>query len=194
MSNAVMTSRQAAELDFALERNGWTAEDVKNLSKGDFLTDVRQVLLGYSEIKILHVIDLNAAPFNPWANNGFVIDEHQKGGQWKLDFTQVKFRLVNGQKNGIQGNKVRKALAGQPIFNANLLDYLLAHPELIPEDWKQDENGNTRYIFFWGTIYRNRKGNLFVRCFFWRDGRWYGSHYWLGSDWYEDYPAVVCVS
>jgi len=39
-------------------------------------------------------------------------------------------------------------------MNANVLDYLLAHPELIPEDWKN------KYVFFWGTIYRYSSGGL----------------------------------
>ncbi|MEN8252258.1 MAG: hypothetical protein ABFQ53_01610 [Patescibacteria group bacterium] len=41
---AVMTSRQAAELDIALERNGWTAEMVKDLCKGDALTVHRRLM------------------------------------------------------------------------------------------------------------------------------------------------------
>jgi len=47
-----MTSRQAAELDYALERNGLTSSDVKKMSKGGFLTGVRRVLRGEAIIKI----------------------------------------------------------------------------------------------------------------------------------------------
>ncbi len=49
---SVMTSRQAAELDYALERNGLTSNDVKEMSKGDFLTGVRQVFRGEAIIKM----------------------------------------------------------------------------------------------------------------------------------------------
>jgi len=35
-----MSSRQAAELDYAFERNGWTASDVKKLSAGDTLAQL----------------------------------------------------------------------------------------------------------------------------------------------------------
>ena len=31
----IMSARQAAELDHALERNGWTPAEVKKLSQGD---------------------------------------------------------------------------------------------------------------------------------------------------------------
>lgn len=125
-----------------------------------------------------HVIDLDAAPFNPWEKDGGVVEEHQKGGQWKFDPTQVKFHLADG----LQGHKLRKAPAGQPVWNANVLDYLLAHPELIPEDWeKTDENGNPRYILFRGTVYRRRDGDLIVRCLCWAAGEW-GWALWLESD------------
>lgn len=46
----VMTSRQAAELDHALERNGWTAEEVKQLSSGDTLRALRAIVWGQAEI------------------------------------------------------------------------------------------------------------------------------------------------
>ncbi|MEK7080027.1 MAG: hypothetical protein AAB901_01945, partial [Patescibacteria group bacterium] len=64
-------------------------------------------------------------------------------------------------------------------------------PHLIPEEWKKDGKGNTRYIFFWGTIYRYRNSRLCVRCLYWEDGSWNCTHYWL-DDGYEDRePAAV---
>jgi len=145
---------------------------------------------------IEHLIDCDANPFNPWANDGFTIEEHQKGGQWKFDPKQVEFFLSSDQKDGrvIKGNKLRKELAKKSVFNANVLDYLLAHPELIPDEWKTDGNGNTRYIFFWGTVYRDRDGILFVRYLYWDDGRWDWSYDWLDNDWDGNYPAAVRAS
>ena len=190
---AIMTSRQAAELDFALERNGWAAEDVKKLSEGDILAHVREVLLGHAEIKTLeHVIDCDANPFTP---SGWKVEEHQKGGQFKFDASQIEFYLSAAQKKGhIESNKLRKELAGKPVLNANVLDYLLAHTELIPENWKKDENGNTRYIFFWGTIYRNSDGYLCVRYLYWYDDRWFWVSSWLDNDWFDDDPAALRAS
>ena len=59
-------------------------------------------------------------------------------------------------------------------LNANVLDYLLEHPELIPKKWKKYR------IVFWGTIYRFNKesgpseGKEFVRCLYFYKGlkRW----------------------
>jgi len=54
---SVMTSRQAAELDHALERNGLTSNDVKEMSKGDFLTGVCQVLRNEAVIKVSRLLE-----------------------------------------------------------------------------------------------------------------------------------------
>ncbi|MSU74806.1 hypothetical protein EXS57_03455, partial [Candidatus Kaiserbacteria bacterium] len=157
MSNLTFDVGLAAKLKVAFARNDWTEQLIDAACEGDKLGQFRQVLLGRAVItQVEHVIDCDANPFNPWANDGFTIEEHQKGGQWKFDPKQVEFFLASGQKDGkvIEGNKLRKELAKKSVFNANVLDYLLAHPELIPDEWKTDGNGNTRYIFFWGTVYR----------------------------------------
>jgi hypothetical protein len=120
-----------------------------------------------------HLIDLDAAakPYNGWQPV-----EHQKGGQFEWDPAKVTLYLDSGQKGGkwIKGEKLQQNLAssGKVPFNANLLDYLLEHPELIPTEWKQDENGNTRFIFFHGTTYNDSDGDRCVRCLCWDDGRW----------------------
>jgi len=81
---AIMTSRQAAELNHAFERNGWTAEDVKELSKGNTLAKILRDLRGQvetkKEIKTEALIDFfgtvtfsaRSEKFNPRDN--FVVD------------------------------------------------------------------------------------------------------------------------
>lgn len=198
MSEIKLDVDQASELKAAFRREDWTNEEIKMLcERKGFLADVRQALRGYATITIVeHVIDCDAAPFNPWAKDGWTIEEHQKCGQWKFDPKQVEFFLSSGQKGGKvrEGNKLRKELAKKPVFNANVLDYLLANPHLIPEEWKTDGNGNTRYIFFWGTIYRDRDGDLYVRGLFWRGSRWDWGGRWLGGDWNGRSPAAVRAS
>ncbi len=46
----VMSARQSAELDYAFERNGWSAADVKWLSEGTNLTNILKVRHGTMEI------------------------------------------------------------------------------------------------------------------------------------------------
>ena len=67
----------------------------------------------------------------------------------------------------------------------------MAHPNLIPEEWKQDEKGRARCTFFWGTIYRCSDGDLCVRCLCWDDGKWRRGYFWLDDVWYVRNPAAL---
>ena len=203
MSDLMLDVDQAGELKAAFRRGGYNNAEIKQLSTGDTLAKVRDVLRGLAEIKpVEHAVDFSADPFMP---DGWSVEEHQKGKVAKLerkgddlylDGKKIEFWLSSEQKRGvITGNILRAKLKGKPVLNANLLDHLLKNPHLIPEAWKKDENGNTRYIFFWGTIYRDADGNLCVRCLCWGGGGWgwdYGG--WLGSGFNDDDPAAVSAS
>jgi hypothetical protein len=194
MSDLMLDVGQANELKLAFRKANYTNDDIKRLCEGNVLADVRNVLLGHAEVKLVeHVIDLDADPFVP---NNWKVEKHQQGGSFKWDPAQVQFHLSPNQQNGkvIEGNKLRKELEGKSVFNANLLDYLLAHPNLIPEEWKQDEQGRTRYIFFWGTIYRYSDGNLCVRYLYWHVGRWQWGCSWLDDGWDDQRPAALRAS
>jgi hypothetical protein len=132
-------------------------------------------------------VDLDADPFVP---DSWSVEEHQKGGQFTWDAAKVSLYLSKKQQNGkgIEGNKLREELKDRPVFNANLLDYLLAHTHLIPEEWKG------KAVFFWGTIYRDRDGDLRVRCLIWGDGRWLWNALWLCLGWRARHPAAVPAS
>ena len=199
MSDLTLDVGLAAKLKVAFARNGWTPELIDAACEGDKLGQFKQVLLGHAAINVLeHVMDCDADPFQPWQKDGWTVEEHQKGGSFKWDSAQVAFHLSSGQKGDkyIEGNKLRKELSdkGIPVLNANVLDYLLKNPHLIPEEWKRDGKGNTRYIFFWGTIYRRRGGGLYVRYLCWRGGRWRWGYCWLDDDFYGLDPAAVRAS
>ncbi|OHA58691.1 MAG: hypothetical protein A2571_02890 [Candidatus Vogelbacteria bacterium RIFOXYD1_FULL_44_32] len=189
----VLDVDQASELKHAFKRNGFTNAQIKELTSGDFLSGVRDVIEGRAELVVKkHLINLDADPMIP---DGWKVEEHQRGGQFEWDASKVALYLDPSQQGGsIEGNKLRKKLKGKNVFNAVLLDYLLANPHLIPEEWKKDENGNTRYIFFWGTVYRRSGGGLCVRCLSWFGGRWSWVCYWLDSGWLDRSPAVVSAS
>ena len=180
------------ELTITAAKAGFTPDEFGALAKKpELLRQFRQVLLGHASVQVVeHVIDCDADPFVP---DGWKVEEHQKGGQIQFDPSKVELWLAKGQQNGkaIEGNKLRKELAKMPALNANVLDYLLANPHLIPEDWKKDGQGNTRYIFFWGTVYRNSHGNLYVRYLCWDDDGWRWSYRWLAYSWDGNYPAAV---
>lgn len=123
-----------------------------------------------------------------------------KGYNWTIEETNdtklfdpksLKLHFEPEQKESyIEGNKLRKRMKGKGM-SANVLDYLIGHPKLIPEDWKEDDKGNTRYIYFWGTVYRDSDGDLYVRFVFWGGGGWVSGCDWLGGGWRGGHPAAV---
>jgi len=189
MSKLTLDVGLAYKIKQALSRNGVTdVVDLDWLATSDNIAKMRRVRLGYDEIVTPeHVVDLDADPFIP---DGWTVEEHQKGGQFQWNAANVALHLDKCQKNGkvINGNKLRKELAKKSVFNANVLDYLLAHPHLIPEEWKG------KFVFFWGTVYRGRSGGLYVRCLTWDGGRWYWSFLWLDGGWNGNDPALVDAS
>lgn len=178
---------QMNQLGDALEEAGFTLDDVTKLRSFDQLGAIRDVVRGFAEIvPKQHVIDCDQDPFCP---SGWKVESHQKSGRFTWDPTKVELHLSPNQQDGkvITGTKLQKELSGMPVLNANILDYLLAHPELIPEDWKG------KYVNFWGTIYRDSDGDLSVRYLFWNDGQWDWDYIWLVDDWYDLHPAaLVC--
>ena len=142
------------------------------------------VINGLSEIKMIeHLINCDANPFIP---DGWIVEEHKKGGLYKFDPSKVSLYLSKKQvKGSIQGHDLRKELEGKSVFNANILDYLLAHTELIPEEWKG------KVVFFWGTIYRHSGGDLYVRYLYWVGSRWHWDYCWLDSGFNSGTPAAL---
>ena len=134
-----------------------------------------------------YVIDCDADPFIP---DGWTVEEHRKGGQfnWDKEAQKDALYLDKGQENGKgikEGNTLRKVLAGKLVLNANVLDYLLEKPYLIPEEWKN------KTVFFWGTIYCDRYDNLCIRHLSWDGGRWDWDVFQLDCGWYDNNPAAV---
>ncbi|MEX0930484.1 MAG: hypothetical protein WDZ79_02270 [Candidatus Paceibacterota bacterium] len=190
MSEITLDVGLAYKIKQALSRNGIPdVADLDWLATGDNIAQMRRVRLGHAEIiGSEHVIDCDADPFVP---GNWTVEEHQKGGQFKWDKNAQKdaLYLSKGQTTGskyIEGNKLRKELADKPVLNANVLDYLLVNPHLIPEEWKG------KLVFFWGTVYRNQRGRLCVRYLDWDgDVGWGGRALWLVGEWFGRYPAAV---
>lgn len=155
-----------------------------------FLRDELKLVL--VEVTTNRHVDCDAPPFCP---NGWTVVEHKKGGQIEFDPKKIAFHLDPAQKTGvITGHNLRKNLANEPVLNANILDHLLAHRDLIPEEWKVDEQGRTRFIFFLGTVYCFPDGDLYVRYLCWYDGQWDWYDHWLDCDFGDQYPAAISAS
>ena len=142
------------------------------------------------------IIDCAAKPFTP---EGWEVVEHvilgvkylgiKAGGKFEWDPSKIHLVLVDEQKGdkSIEGNELRKKIKDKPVLNANVLDWLLANPELIPEEWKE------KNICFWGTIYRHSSGSLGIR-YLWNNDGWSWDFSWLGDAWRSDSPAAVLAS
>jgi hypothetical protein len=162
---------------------------------------VQRFLAGNIEVVIKDHFVTSDRPFIP---DGCKVESHKemavlkltrKGDDLFLDGKKIELFLSDKQKKGtVVGNDIRKELEGKPVLNACHLDYLREHPDLIPDSWKVDEQGKTRYIFFWGSIYRRSVGNLRVRYLYWNDGGWNWSNRWLDDEWNSNNPAAVLAS
>lgn len=192
----VMSARQAAELDHAFERNGWTPADVKQLSGGDILAHLLPFVRKYGEtmpVVVQHIIDCDAKPFEP---RGLTVasesDQMQNRVrvQFVFDPARVRIHFSPNQQGGkyVKGYELRKELAGESVLPANVLDFYRANPDLIPEEWKG------KVVFFWGTIYRGSDGDLYVRYLCFYDGRWCSNYRRLDGDWGGSRPAALRAS
>jgi len=187
-----------------------TIEAIVNKLGG--MEGVEAFLSGNVKITVVkHTIDLGKAPQLPFDNAEVVKHESEINGkkvveielrsddQLYIDGKKVVLHLSERQMGDkrIVGHELREELESgeQVLLNSNVLDYLYDHPELFPEHWKKDENDETRYIFFWGSIFRLPSfGNLFVRGLYWSDGGLDRRYGWLGFDWYRRRPSASVAS
>lgn len=101
----------------------------------------------------VHRVNLDVEPYIP---AGCSIKEHLKGGIVNIErithYSSKKLRLLT---------EVLTEVDGKRLANASFLDYLVCNKGLIADNWKGLN------LIFAGTIYRNFKGELFVRSLFW---------------------------
>lgn len=137
------------------------------------------------------VIDLDVAPFVP---ESWRVDEEDQlpsrvrgRFEWSRDKVELFFVEQQQGRKSIQGYILKQLLAIQPVFPAHVLDWLLEHPDQIPNEYKG------RYVFFWGTIYCGPGGwrpNI-VRCLNWNKNEWGWSYHWLLKEWDAKGPALI---
>lgn len=192
---------QMNQLANALKEKGFTPEEVTRLGQSPkVLGEIRQLINGFGRVEIVcPEIDCDASPFCP---EDWWIDEADQlpgrvSGSFKWDPQRVGLYLDPAQRNGgkVGGPELAKALANEPVLPANVLDYLLKYPVLIPDVWKMDGVGRIRHIYFWGTFYRNRhdhprvRGMNYMGCGKWR---WFWST--MHDNWHDDDWAARLLS
>jgi hypothetical protein len=195
------------ELAITATKVGFKPKDFATLAHSeDKLSAILGVLRGTHEIKpIDHIIDLGSLARFPF--NGAVLEVHRgegivklekKGDILYLDGKPLSLFLSKKQKKGsvVVGHELRKELEKKgDNVSAVVLDHLVDHPELWPESWKKDSQGNTIYVFFWDDIFRDPSyGDLYVRDGCWSGGEVVSYCSWLGDDWDGGSPAASCAS
>lgn len=131
------------------------------------------------------IIDLDAKPLVP---DGWTIAKHRKGGLLELTKTKIDlFLTIRQKRTKVDWANHYKEIADQPLLNANALDFFLANPNLVPEEWKGT------YVFFWGTIYRDRYVDQCVRYLCWGEDKPSWNYLWRSSGYVAADCPAACV-
>jgi len=163
-----------------------------------FLKNGGKVIVGEPK-----VITINRGCFNPakFIGDGWSILEDETDTRstalTKLDLTKVQqMTMLKLSENVVNGKERLKRLKknGHIRLDAEVFLTLWQSQLLIPESWKEGVNGDTRFIFFDGTILRDPNGDRGLLYLYWHVGMWNWDVYRLDNDWYNNDLSVVLVS
>lgn len=173
------------------EALAWATGPGKKALANEFIRPLGDRILAARPKQVIASVTVNLGKMPSMPFDDASVKDHQGSGiaflerrpdGLYLDGRRVVLSQSVRQLNGktIKGHDLRDELSGMPVLNANVLDALYEHHELIPDDWKKDKQGRTRFIYFWGTIYRSGDRRLCVRYLCFWDGGWVRTHDWLG--------------
>jgi hypothetical protein len=132
-----------------------------------------------------HIINCSLAPFTP---QGWKVKKHVFGEEYyEFNPAKIIFYQSPEQMTGrhIKGSDLLREIEGEENLNANVLDHLLANPELIPAAWEG------KRIYFFGTIYLLPAGDLCVRYLLCNGEQWHWNFYLLTDGFYCDCFSVI---
>lgn len=130
-----------------------------------------------------HIIDTDKDPILPeWATPV----SHKKMGQIEWKEKDFELYLDKKQKGGwINGNDLYEKIKDTPVMNVNVAQFFVDNPKLYPKEWKNE------YVYFWGTIVRDRRDNLrYVPYLYGRGDGVVLDWVWAGHVWFGDLPAL----
>jgi hypothetical protein len=125
-------------------------------------------------------IDCNEKPSVP---EGYTLVPGNPGGIYQLTPGNIKTVSFENKTSPITGEKMLSKL-GDIALNACVLNYLMAHPETIPEAWK------TKNVIFAGSIFADAGGNKFFPTLCWWNDSWDMTRTYL-SEAYDDRIAAI---
>lgn len=202
------------ELATAFEQDGYTPEMLKSLVSGGRLRALKGVLEGNAQIVSISTVatEKKVEPKSFIIKHGHFNPAEFIGAGWSIiaeetDVSSIalteldlnKVQQVTMLKDGethIKGEEKLKRLKESKNIrlDADIFLALWENQYLIPESWKEKVGGNTRYIFFDGTVLRSSDGRRYVLYLCWDGGAWYWYVRWLGIDWNAGGPSAVLVS
>jgi hypothetical protein len=163
-----------------------------------FLRNGGKVLIGEPK-----VITINRGRFNPteFIGRGWSIITEETDTRstilTELDLTKVQqVTMLKDGETYVKGEEKLKRLkkSGNIRLDADIFHTLWENQHLIPESWKEKVNGNTRFIYFDGTVLRYSGGRRSLLCLYWFGGAWEWDVRWLGDGWDDDRPSAVLAS
>ena len=133
-----------------------------------------ELVMSNVSCEVLPVVDLDVIPqVPPYLQK---IHFNKPGGifEWKPEKMRLYLSPKQEGDRRILGKDLYAELAAFPVFNATLLDFLLANKHLIPDCWKREI-----YILFWDTLFEDFQGKECVRSLYWGLEKSWASHYRL---------------
>ena len=101
------------------------------------------------------------------------------------------FLSAEQRKNKIKGKALFGQLNSVVVYGAEALEYFYNNQQAIPLEWQRQKP------CFWGTIFRDAKGNRCVRYLYHCRGRatsrWLIDFLWLENYFFDDNPAVILL-
>lgn len=189
MNNAIMTNRQAAELNYAFERNGWTASDVKELIKGNNLAKILINLRGQIESKQASPLKFLGSIVVPARIGQFVARDHfivntSKKAKMKISYFGDRF------SDKFLG-KIEEPIAESTLYYGKLLRKLVDTP--IINELGGEANAETTLSEMFGCMESQPSGedgalliNGYANIFYIRDHNgvlWEVDCYWFDGGW-----------
>jgi len=162
-----------------------------------FLKNGGRIIVGEPRIILID----RSVPFDPvkFLGQGWTIDEQDERSLTlnQVDLAKIQLEhMLKKDERWIKGEEKLKRLkkAGYVRLDAKVFQILWEDQALIPESWKEKTNGNTTFIFFDGTVFRDPGDYRYVLYLCWRDGRWGWDDDWLERGRGVGSPSAVLVS
>lgn len=114
----------------------------------------------------------------------------------ELDINQIQHvTMLKGEPYITGEENLKRLKASENIrLDADVFYTLWTNQSLIPESWKEKIDGNTRVIFFDGTVLQDPDGSRYVLYFCWNGDAWRWYVLWLDGSRLRDCVSAVLAS